>query len=58
MKGRAPGLANGGMARLMPRIMNSSLNRLEYVHDTPMVGSFNATPHLDAPDRAHARTYV
>ena len=54
----ALGLQNGGMAKVMLQIMNSSLHRLEYVHDTLMVGAFNATPHLDPPDRAHARTYV
>jgi len=54
----ALGLGNGGMAKIMLQIMNTSLNRLEYVHDTLMVGTFNATPHLDTPDRAHARTFV
>jgi broad specificity phosphatase PhoE len=54
----ALGLENGGMAKIMLQIMNSSLHRLEYVHDMLMVGAFNATPHLDLPDRAHARTYV
>ena len=54
----ALGLQNGGMAKIMLQIMNSSLHRLEFVHDTLMVGTFNATPHLDAPDRAHARTFV
>ena len=52
------GLQNGGMAKIMLQIMNSSLHRLEYVHDMLMLGAFNATPHLDAPDRAHARTFV
>lgn len=54
----ALGLENSGMARIMLQTMNSSLHRLEYVHDMLMVGAFNTTPHLDAPDRAHARTYV
>jgi len=54
----ALGLENGGMAKVMLQIMNSSLHRLEYVHGMLMVGSFNATPHLDGPDRAHARTHV
>lgn len=54
----ALGLENGGMAKIMLQIMNSSMHRLEYVHDMLMVGAFNATPHLDTPDRAHARTYV
>ncbi|MCZ0811523.1 MAG: histidine phosphatase family protein [Pseudomonadota bacterium] len=54
----ALGLENGGMARMMLQIMNSSVHRLEYVHDMLMVGAFNATPHLDTPDRVHARTFV
>ncbi|WP_397541739.1 histidine phosphatase family protein [Roseovarius salis] len=52
------GLENGGMAKVMLQVMNSSLHRLEYVHGMLMVGTFNATPHLDAPDRAHARTFI
>ena len=54
----ALGLENGGMARMMLQVRNSSLHRLEYVHDQLMVGGFNATPHLDTPERAHARTFV
>ena len=54
----ALGLENSGMAKIMLQIMNSSMHRLHYVHDMLMVGTFNATPHLDAPDRAHARTFV
>ena len=54
----ALGLENSGMAKMMLQIMNSSMHRLHYVHDMLMVGTFNATPHLDAPDRAHARTFV
>lgn len=54
----ALGLENGGMAKIMLQIMNSSLHRLEFVHDMLMLGAFNATPHLDLPDRAHARTFV
>ena len=52
------GLENGGMAKIMLQIMNSSVHRLEFVHDMLMLGAFNATPHLDLPDRAHARTFV
>lgn len=54
----ALGLENAGMSRMMLQIMNSSLHRLEHVHDQLFVGTFNATPHLDRPDRAHARTFV
>lgn len=52
------GLQNGATSKLMLQIMNSSVHRLEYVHNQLMLGSFNATPHLDSPDRAFARTYV
>ena len=52
------GLDNAGTARVMLQIMNSSMHRLEFVHGQLMLGGFNATPHLDLPDRAHARTYV
>ncbi len=54
----ALGLQNGSTAKIMLQVMNSSLHRLEYVHGQLMVGAFNTTPHLDTPDRAHARTYV
>ncbi len=52
------GLNDTGMAKVMLQVMNSSVHRLEYVHDTLMLGSFNATPHLDIPGREHARTFV
>ena len=51
-------LDNAATARIMLQIMNSSLHRLHYVHGQLMLGTFNATPHLDTPDRAHARTFV
>ena len=54
----ALGLQHGSQSKIMLQIMNSSLHRLQHVHGALMVGSFNATPHLDAPERAHARTYV
>jgi len=54
----ALGLRNGSTAKVMLQIMNSSLHRLSFVHGQLMLGAFNATPHLDAPDRAHARTFV
>lgn len=54
----ALGLETPGMSKIMLQIMNSSMHRLEHVHDMLMVGSFNATPHLDTPDRAHARTFI
>ena len=48
----------GGMSKLMLQVMNSSLHRVHHVHDMLMLGAFNATPHLDTPDRAHARTFI
>ncbi len=51
-------LDNGAVSRIMLQIMNSSLHRLHFVHDQLMLGTFNATPHLDTPDRTHARTFV
>lgn len=52
------GLGDEGMAKIMLQVMNSSVHRLEYVHGRLYLGSFNATPHLDDPARAHARTFV
>ena len=52
------GLDIPGMSKVMLQVMNSSLHRLEHVHDMLMLGTFNATPHLDTPDRAHARTFI
>lgn len=51
-------LDNAGMAKVMLQVLNSSLHRVHFVHGQLMLGSFNATPHLDPPDRAHARTFV
>lgn len=52
------GLDAPGMARLMLRIRNSSVHRLHHVHGELMLDTFNATPHLDAADRTHARTFI
>jgi broad specificity phosphatase PhoE len=54
----ALGLDISGMSKVMLRVMNSSLHRMDHVHDMLMLGTFNATPHLDLPDRAHARTFI
>lgn len=54
----ALGLDIPGMSKVMLQVMNSSMHRLEHVHDMLMLGTFNATPHLDSPDRAHARTFI
>ncbi len=52
------GLDDPAMAKVMLQILNSSMHRLHHVHGALMLAGFNATPHLDAPDRAHARTFV
>ncbi len=51
-------LDSAATSRIMLQIMNSSMHRLHFVHDQLMLGTFNATPHLDTPDRAYARTFV
>lgn len=55
---RALGLDVTSMARLALATMNASIHRLFPVggHMTPVL--FNAVPHLDLPDRHHARTHV
>lgn len=52
------GLDNAAMAKVMLRIHNSSIHRLRHVHGELVLDTFNATPHLDAADRAHARTFI
>ncbi len=46
------------MTAVMLQVMNSSMHRLHYIHGQLMLATFNATPHLDAPERAHARTFI
>lgn len=46
------------MTRLMFLLRNSSVTEIEYVHGHLMLSVFNAVPHLAAPDRAHARTFI
>ena len=38
-------------------IFNTSVHRLSVLPDRTILSGFNATPHLDAPDRAHARSH-
>ncbi|MEO0990884.1 MAG: histidine phosphatase family protein [Pseudomonadota bacterium] len=44
------------MAHILLPVRNSSVHRLQVVGDDMFLSGFNATPHLDAPDRAFART--
>ena len=52
------GLENGSLAKVMLQVLNSSCTRVVFTHGQLFLATFNATPHLDMPDRAHARTYV
>jgi broad specificity phosphatase PhoE len=45
------------MAHVLLPIMNSSLHRVHVIPQGPILASFNAVPHLDRPDRAHALTH-
>jgi broad specificity phosphatase PhoE len=45
------------MAHVLLPIMNTSVHRIQVIPQGPILAGFNATPHLDAADRAHARTY-
>lgn len=51
-------LENGSLAKVMLQVMNSSCTKVTFTHGQLFLATFNATPHLDTPDRAHARTYV
>lgn len=52
------GLDTLATTKIMLQVQNSSVHQLQYVHDQFMLAAFNATPHLDHPDRAHARTRI
>lgn len=45
------------MAHVLLPIMNTSLHRVRVIPQGPILASFNAIPHLDDPDRLHARTH-
>ena len=55
---RALGLDSAAMAKIMLGIENTSMHRLAHGRGGLCVRCFNATPHLDAPERAHARTWI
>ena len=46
------------MSRVMLPIWNSSIHRLHVRDGGTFLAGFNAIPHLEAPDRAHARTHI
>ncbi|MEJ6404516.1 histidine phosphatase family protein [Yoonia sp. 2307UL14-13] len=45
------------MAHVLLPIMNTSIHRIHVIPQGPILASFNAIPHLDHPDRAHAVTH-
>ena len=45
------------MSRVMLPIFNSSLHRLHVRNGETYLAGYNAIPHLDPPERAHARTH-
>ena len=45
------------LAQVMLPIYNTSLHRVRVLPKGPILSGFNAVPHLDAPDRADARTF-
>ena len=51
------GLDPERMARVLLPILNSSIHRIQVTPHGPYLAGFNAVPHLEHPDRAHARTH-
>ncbi len=47
-----------GWVKLVLHTCNASMHRIEMLDHGNFMDGFNATPHLDRPDRAHARTYI
>lgn len=51
------GLDPARMARVLLPILNSSIHRVQVAPHGTYLAGFNAVPHLEHPDRAHARTH-
>lgn len=51
------GLDPTRMAHILLPIYNTSMHGVHVIPQGPILGRFNATPHLDTPDRAYARTH-
>jgi len=45
------------LAPVLLPIFNSSVHRVQVLDHATILGGFNAIPHLEAQDRAHARTH-
>ena len=54
----AMGLELGAFARLCLTIMNSSISRMTPVGSGLTLTQFNAIPHMEAPARQYAQTYI
>ena len=52
------GLHMDAFAHVLLQVNNSSLHRYAVEFGERRLQVFNATPHLDATERAHARTYI
>ncbi|MEL6550536.1 MAG: histidine phosphatase family protein [Pseudomonadota bacterium] len=50
------GLDPTRMAHILLPIFNTSIHRVAVRSEGAMLAGFNATPHLDGPERAHAKT--
>jgi broad specificity phosphatase PhoE len=55
---RVLGLSAEATADLLLNIHNASVHRLTYEGGRLRLSLFNASPHLDPVERAHARTYI
>lgn len=55
---RVLGLTSRATSDLLLNIHNSSFHRFEFEAGRLRLSQFNASPHLDHPERATARTYV
>jgi broad specificity phosphatase PhoE len=45
------------MAHVLLPILNTSVHRVQVMPHGTILAGFNAVPHLEAPERAHARTH-
>lgn len=55
---RVMSLSNRSTSDLLLNIHNSSFHRFEFEAGRLRLSQFNASPHLDQPERAEAKTYV
>lgn len=50
-------LTHAGHMKMLVQTMNTSLHRVQFLHDDWFVAEYNAVPHLAAPERREARTF-